>query len=82
LSQISWQRVGIGILLRARNSVKHIKADKNMKESLEVEYKLNHSGFLLLSRADSIVKNNNTHQGMDKNSLSDLMFALLFSIIF
>ena len=53
-----------------------------MNETLELEYKLNHSGFLLLSRADSIVKNNNAHQGRDKNNLIDVMLPVLFSIIF
>ena len=82
MSHIIWQRVGIGILLRARNSVTHAKVDKNRNEILEVEYKLNHSGFLLLSRADSIVKNTNAHQGKDRNNLKDLVLPVFFSIIF
>ena len=80
--QIIWQRYGIGILLRERKTIRQTKADKEMKMIFEEEYKLNHSGFLLLSRADSIVKNTNAHQGRDKNNLNDLMLVLLFSIIF
>ena len=62
--------------------IKQTKADKEMKMIFGEEYKLNHSGFLLLSRADSIVKKTSAHQGRDKKNLNDLMLSVLFSIIF
>jgi len=61
---------------------RHATTDKKMNITLELEYKLNHSGSLLLSRADSMVKNTNAHQGRDRKNPNDLMLALLFSIIF
>jgi len=62
--------------------MRQTKADKEMKMIFEEEYKLNHSGFLLLSRADSIVKKNSTHQGRDKKNPNELMLSVRFSIIF
>lgn len=58
------------------------KADKEMKMIFEEEYKLNHSGSLLLSRTDSIVKKTSAHQGRERKNPNDLMLSVLFSIIF
>ena len=68
--------------MRERKIIKQAKADKEMKIILGVEYKLNHSGLLLLSKAVSIVKKNNAQQGRDKKILNGLMLPVFFSIIF
>jgi len=68
--------------LRARKERKHAKVDIDMNRNFGVEYRLNHSGLLLLRRAHSIVKNTKAHQGRDKNNLNDLMLPIFVSIIF
>ena len=75
-------QVGMRNFCGRKNKRAITKGDTRMKNIFSLEYRFNHSGSLLLRRADSMTKKSNHQAGSVRNSLRILKALSFASLIF